>query len=116
MIITGSIFLALMGILLYAFFNFDRLVKIEYQRHNEDWIKDGKPRGFFWRAPESSWIRSSFAMQRLSMQWLFKTPDWINNDPEATNYLKKLRRLVLIFNISIIVWFIINMTINGRNI
>jgi hypothetical protein len=54
MMIIGPIFLALMGILIYAFFNFDRLVKIEYQRHNEDWIKDGKPIGFFWRAPECS--------------------------------------------------------------
>ncbi len=116
MIITAPIFLALIGILLYAFFNFDRLVKIEYQRHKEDWIKDGKPIGFFWRAPESSWFRSSFAMQNLSMQWLFKTPDWTNNDPEATNHLKKLRALVLIFNIGIIVLFVISMVINQKNI
>ncbi len=83
-----------MVLLLYAFFNFDKLVKIEYQRHNEDWTKDGKPRGFYWRASESTLISSSFAMQKLSFVWLFRTPHWTNDDPEATAYLKKLRRLV----------------------
>jgi len=116
MIITGPIFLALMGILLYAFINFGRLVKIEYQRHNKEWIRDGKPMGFFWRFPESSWLSSSFAMQKLSMQWLFKTPDWTNNDAEARDRLRKLRRLLLIFYVGIIIWFVICMLIYEKNI
>ena len=115
MIITGPTFLCLVCILLYAFFNFDRLVKIEYQKHNEDWIKDGKPAGFFWRAPDSSWISSALATQKLSFQWLFKTPEWTIDDAEARDRLRKLRRLVLIFNIGIIVWFVITMIINDKN-
>ena len=116
MMIIGTTFLGLMVILLYAIFNFDRLVKIEYQRYKEEWIKDGKPIGFFWRTPESSWLSSSFAMEKLTMQWLFKTPHWVNKDPEAMGRLRKLRRLVLFFNIGVIIWAVLSMIINEKHI
>lgn len=111
MIISIVIFIALIALLLYEFVNFDRLVKIEYQKHSEDWIKDGKPKGFFWRPPESPWVGGSFALQRISFVWLFRTPKWTSNDAEATTYLKRSRQLTLIFNIGIVVWFIITMAI-----
>jgi hypothetical protein len=114
MITIGATFLGLMVILFLAFFNFDAIVKIEYQRHKDDWIKDGKPIGFFWRSPESSWFSSAFAMQGLSLRLLFKTPRWVDNEPAAMACLKKLRKLVLIFNIGVIVWAILSMVIYQR--
>jgi hypothetical protein len=115
MIIIITIFLGLMAVLLMAFANFDRLVKIEYKKYKEKWVKDGKPRGFFWRPSEIPWfafaIASSLAMQSLSIKWLFKTPEWVTNDLEAKECLRKLRLYVLIFNVGIIVWFVISMTI-----
>jgi amino acid transporter len=104
-----------MVVLLMAFANFDRLVKIEYKKYKEEWIKDSKPRGFFWKPSEITWFASSLAMQRLSMKWLFKTPVWVTNDLEAKEYLRKLRLYVLIFNVGIIVWAVISMIINERN-
>ena len=113
MTIILGIFIGLMGVLLFAFFNFDNLVKIEYRKYRDEWTIDGKPRGFFWRPRESTWFSSSIAMQKLSFRWLFKTPQWMSNDPEAIYRLKRLRLFVLIFNIGIVVWFIISMIISG---
>jgi hypothetical protein len=115
MTIFLGIFLALMGVLLFAFFNFDVLVRIEYRKYKDEWIIDGKPRGFFWKPPESTWFSSSIAMQKLSFRWLFKTPQWMSNDPEAIDRLKRLRLLVLIFNAGIVVWLIFSMIISGKN-
>ena len=103
MIIIELIFLALMVLLFFALFNFDSLVKIEYKQHNEDWIKDDKPKGFFWRAPGGPLFSGSIATQKLSFVWLFRTPHWVNNDTEAKIHLKRLRIFVLIFNIGVIV-------------
>jgi hypothetical protein len=116
MIIILGIFIGLMAVLLFAFVNFDNLVKIEYRKYKDEWTIDGKPRGFFWRPPESTWFSSPIAMQKLSFRWLFKTPKWMNNDPEAIYRLKRLRLFVLIFNIGIIFWFLISMMINGKEI
>jgi hypothetical protein len=51
--ITFTIFLSLMVVLFFAFVNFDKLVKIEYRKYRAEWIKDGKPRGFFCVLPKA---------------------------------------------------------------
>jgi GH35 family endo-1,4-beta-xylanase len=98
-----------------AFINFDRLVKIEYKNHKEEWIRDGKPRGFYWRPPELAWfaISSSLAMHNLTLKWLFKTPQWTANDLEAKECLRKLRQYVFLFYGGLIVWlFIVILIVN----
>jgi len=37
MTIILGIFIGLMGVLLFAFFNFDILVKIEYRKYRDEW-------------------------------------------------------------------------------
>lgn len=103
--------LGLAVLLIYAFTNIDKLVQIEYKKFKEEWTKDGKPRGFFWRSPECSWFASSIAMQKLSFTWIFKTPQWMRTDFEANNHLRRLRLFVLLFNNGIVVWFTIAMII-----
>lgn len=107
MTIILFLFIGLMGVLLVAFFNFDALVKIEYRKYRDEWTSDGKPQGIFWRPRESTWFSSSLATHKLSLRWLYKTPQWINNDPEAIYRLKKLRAFVSTFIIGMIFWFII---------
>jgi hypothetical protein len=111
MALIFTIFFILMVILVIAFVNFDKLVKIEYTKYRKDWIKDGKPRGFFWWPPERTLFSSSLALQALSLKWLFKTPQWMNSDAVAIQRLKRLRLSVLTFYVGIIVWFIISMII-----
>ena len=114
MIISFVIFIGLMFLLLLDFINFDRLVKTEYEMDRKQWVVDGKPFGFFWRPSESTMFSSGIAMLRLSMYWLFKTPQWIRHDVKAQKALRNLRIHTLIFNVGIIVWFAITIiTING---
>jgi len=116
MTLNLGIFIGLMCILLFAFFSFDKLVKIEYRKYINQWNIDGKPRGFFWRPPESSLFSSSIAMQILTFRWLFRTPEWMRNDTEAVYWLKKLRLSALVFNAGIVVSFLIIMIITGKRI
>jgi hypothetical protein len=114
MTISFIIFIGLCVILFLSFVHFDRLLKIEYEIYREQWVTDGKPFGIFWRPSESTIFLSLIAMWRLSLYWLFKTPEWIRNDVKAQKSLRKLRIFTLIWNVGIIVWFAITIiTING---
>jgi hypothetical protein len=94
--------LAVAGVLVYSFLTFDRLVRAQYEFHREAWMADGQPRGFFWRAPECSWFASSVALHRLSLTWLFSTPAWATGSPTYRALLKRLRVLVVVWNVLLI--------------
>ena len=98
-----SIILAVaISALLYSFAMFDRLVRAEYEQDRQAWEADGRPRGFFWRAPECTWFRSAWAINRLSFVWLFKTPTWAAPSAICRGWLRRLRICVLAWNIIIL--------------
>lgn len=104
-ILSGLMFLGLAMCLLRSFANVRSLVKIEREKYKDEWIKDGRPYGFNYEPHECGYIESSFATHRVSFAWLFQTPQWVENDVEATVFIKALRRNVLIWNVGILVWF-----------
>jgi hypothetical protein len=109
-IMVVGMLLLLLPLLLACFLAFDRVVRLEYASHRSAWESDGRPRGFFWCPAEATAFRSYFAQQRLSLTWLFSTPHWARQDPSAPRLLKYLRRLVLAWNVSMVVaaavvWF-----------
>src|SRR5437016_1928179 len=89
-------------LLLYAFFAFDRFVRAEYENARGAWEADGRPRGFFWKAPECTLYRSTWALYRLSFLCLFATPSWAAVSPASRNSLRRWRISVLAWNIVII--------------
>lgn len=93
-------------LLLYSFVMFDRLVKTEYETHRAAWESDGKPYGFFWRAPECTYFPSGWARNRLSFAWLFTTPLWALDSPRCRLWLSRLRICVLAWNVLIVFSFI----------
>jgi hypothetical protein len=102
------IFLSLITVLIAAFVVFDKLVRLEYFSHRSNWLKDGKPHGFFWVPPESlmagGWLvrfGSSVASQRKLIVWLFSTPDWMRRDERALRLVFWLRILVISWNVGI---------------
>jgi hypothetical protein len=101
-----SLFLALVAILAYGFVTFDRLLRTEYEAHRTEWEMDGKPAGFFWRAPECVWFLSHFARLRVSFAWLFTTPEWIAASPHLRVQLRRQRLAVLIWNVGVIVLWV----------
>ena len=94
--------LLLVPLLFACFIAFDRLVRLEHASHRSAWESDGRPRGFFWSPAEAAALRSHFARQRLSFTWLFSTPDWMRPDPSALRLVRRLRGLVLAWNLAIL--------------
>lgn len=93
------------AILFYAFWQFDRLLRTEYEKHRLVWDADGKPPGFFWRADECDPLTGNFARSHLCFVWLFRTPDWIAGSPELVAALRRLRITVLIYHVACLAWF-----------
>lgn len=99
----------LVAVLVAALLTFDQIVRLEYSAHRSRWEKDGKPHGFSWVPPESRMLRgwmvrpgSFLALNRLAFVWLFKAPEWIQGDQRAIGLVRRLRILVLIWNIGLI--------------
>jgi hypothetical protein len=85
----------------------NELVQFQYENARETWEKSGEPLGMLgWRAPTRSknlikrFFTSNPAITGLA--WIFYTPRWVNEFPEAQNILRKLRRNVLAWNIGVI--------------
>ncbi len=77
--------------ILYQMSLFDRLIRWEYEHHRDQWERDGKPDGYFWRAGESKFWSSDMAKKRLTGVWLFKTPGWAATSPECRRWLAQTR-------------------------
>jgi hypothetical protein len=82
-------FLFLAGISNAIFF--DMLIRIEHDRHNLNWEKDGKPIGNFYVPAGGSLFRGSFSRYMLAREWFFRTPVWVNNDAKAQKILLMFR-------------------------
>ena len=94
-------------ILLYAFVLFDRLLRSEYLQHRKAWDADGRPAGFFWRAPECDFFTSHLACSRLALAWLFRSPPWVVASPALKTQLRQQRWAVAIWNLGVLIWFVL---------
>ena len=107
--LSPIIFFILTGIiLLFCFITFDELVKCQKRDFYNIWVEDGKPYGFFWIPKESNLFKGSMARNRLSIQWLFNTPDWVRESEYATKLLLRMR-------ISTILWYMALLIIVARS-
>jgi hypothetical protein len=97
----------LFAVLISAFYFLDRLIRYEYQFHRDAWDRDGRPVGYLFRPPEATWFRSGFAFHRCAFGWLFYTPQWTRDDSAARTLLSRLRWCVLVWNIGIIIFFLL---------
>jgi len=106
--------LPFVGVLLYGFVAFDRLLRIEYKENRSTWEIDGKPVGFFWGPRECSWIRSGTARGRLSFIWLFRTPPWVSHSFTAVKALRHFRLAVLIWNVGVLLSLLVFLSMSRR--
>ncbi len=101
-------FLLLVPILLWAFFTWDGLIKLEHKNFYQQWINDGQPIGMYWRPSKLlPSFHSGMATQKYMLIWLFKNPPWVESSDEALKLLRRYRILVLAWNISIVLWFFV---------
>ena len=100
------VIIILIPILIWSFNTFDNLIKLEYEKFHQQWLKDGQPPGLYWRpAGYRPSFQGGFATQKAMLVLLFRKPEWVASSDQAKILLKKYRILVLTWNISIILWF-----------
>ncbi len=99
--ICGAIFFITGAI---DFYYFDKILKAEYSRHYDQWLKDGSPIGFFWVPKGAKLLAGGFSRDISSFKWIFSSPDWAYNDKEVMKYLKIMR---ISGAIGVIAWLII---------
>ena len=83
----------------------------EYEHLPEQWERDGKPRGIqYWKFPKPSW-KDSYRLSAWRsgavspMLWIFVTPKWAEDHPEAQKHFVNLRTNVLWWSIGITIFF-----------
>lgn len=101
------LFVLLIPIAIALFVIFDVMLYLEHEGHIDEWIKDGRPGGFFWRPEGSFFWSGSFSRTRLASAWLFSTPTWMAADPRAKRLLFWYRT---VWWILIIGWLVSLMT------
>lgn len=99
----------LVVLVIVAILTSDSLIRLEYETRREQWDKDRRPVGMLWRPPGTSFFQSipmaSRFGQSLPLLWMFKTPGWIRDYPEAIRLLRRLRVLEGIGFLLIALWF-----------
>jgi hypothetical protein len=106
-VLIAVLMLVAVGCLVYSFISFDRLVRLQHREQHALWEADGRPIGFFWRPAEVGWLppaiwTSGLAHNRLSMVWIFETPDWVRESAPALRLIHDLRMGVLLWNVLIV--------------
>ncbi len=85
---------------------FERIVRTAYARRRDFWVLAGRPRGFFWAAPEA--LNSSYsawsAMGRLWWLVLFRSPVWISSDECLRVQVRAFRALYLAMFAFLLSW------------
>jgi hypothetical protein len=92
----------LVSTVIYGMLLFDRLVRWQYRNHRQQWISDGKPDGFFWRAKECESWSSDLAKKKLQISWMFVTPNWALAAPECRRWLTQSRFIFVIVLVALL--------------
>ncbi len=89
---------------------FNRVIKFLYEN-----LKEGQPFGMFWR-PSMKNVklknRLFFSNPGIkAFQYLFFTPDWVKEHPEAMLDFREFRKFSLYWNIGIVLFWILYISI-----
>ena len=71
--------------------SFRQVVEIEFTRFHDSWLADGKPVGGPKSRKAASFWRSRFSSQGLLHTWIFVTPAWAKQSPDAMGYFARGR-------------------------
>ncbi len=99
--VSGAVAVALFLLWMAVALSFDSLVKLEYSRHWDQWVSDGRPRGLLW-VPTRESAPSVTAFWHLSVRWAFGTPVWIRADAPAKRLLYRYRFLLAAWCIAVL--------------
>jgi len=101
-LLAAPYLICLVGAATFGFLTFDRLLRLEYEEHHAEWIRDGKPDGIILHFQGGSWIYGTFARNKVGFRWLFRTPGWMQASPQAMRLLRRFRVCVAVWNIGLL--------------
>jgi hypothetical protein len=84
-------------ILAVAFVNFDKLLRVQYSRYKKQWEEYGKPSGFFWSPPESSFFSGSLQRTVRILSWTFRGEEWMQREPSTLRSVWIMRLSIMVF-------------------
>lgn len=70
---------------LMSSYTFDNVIRYQFDKHYDAWVKDGKPRGMFYK-PRGG---STLAFWKASFVLSKEMPEWVTNDSNALSEYKK---------------------------
>ena len=111
--LLGFAMIPLKTVLLYSFVMFDRLVRLEHERHRAHWEADGRPCGSLWHPAEANRLGSALACARLSFIWLFRAPRWVSESPDLVAIWRRHRMAILGWNVGLVIWFALYLAFLG---
>ena len=89
----------------------EQLFEYEHEHLPEQWIKDGCPPGRPKRNSDDKPISLLHIFSPYSplifFLYIFTTPEWVKQNPEAMSYLHRFRRYVFYWNIGVPVWLLL---------
>jgi len=71
--------------------SFRQVVEIEFTRFHDSWLADGKPVGGPKSRRAAPFWRSGFSTQIVLNAWLFVTPAWAKQSPDAMRHITRGR-------------------------
>jgi hypothetical protein len=108
--ICGVVLIYMIFMLRFLFLSFkahNDLVRFEYENIRDEWERDGEPQGMlFWRAPTrpKKFVNAIFWSNPglTALSWIFKTPKWVKDFPQAQKHLRSMRLNTVWWNIGIL--------------
>jgi len=94
--IAWLIAMVVISAIVYQMWQFDCLIRWEFEHCREQWERDGKPSGFFWRPKDCEFWSSNSAMHRLAGVFIFSTPAWAAERSECRRWILRMRLAVLV--------------------
>jgi hypothetical protein len=91
----------LTSLLLYCL-TIDRLIRILYTEHREDWLNLRRPVGVFYLPESANWPQGLIAQLGLVCDVLFTTPQWLAEKPELLFLTTKIRWCIALVVLSLV--------------
>lgn len=90
------VILAFIASIVHSCARFDQIVKWVRSNRADVWDQIGKPIGYFWQSPDSTYFRGIAARERLLGLLAVKTPQWLHDAPDLHKPLQQMRTSVWI--------------------
>jgi hypothetical protein len=85
----------------------DRLVRMLHDHYKEEWMALRRPVGIFYIPENTTWGQGIVAQLELVCDVLFRTPEWLEENPELLFLIKKIRWCIALAILSLVVGLVL---------